>query len=132
MVRTFHHKFSLPSKCGVVVFAIMAFYLFMVKAIVAALALVVAEVLIIERLLHTQYVFRDGTLFVERGRFAKTIEIPVGSIYACRPMSNTFGMVRYLLLQYDHDHLQVVQPAEEQAFVKYLKRLQEPEQEEEE
>ncbi len=132
MTRTFHRRFSLPSRCGVIIFALMAFYLFMVKAIVAALALVAVLVLIIERLLHTQYVFRDRTLYVERGRFARTIAIPVDAIYACRPMSNTFGLSRYLLLQYDHDHIQVVQPAEEEAFVAFLKRMQRHDEEEKE
>ncbi len=105
-------------------FAGLALYLFWVKALVAALALVVVNVLLIERTLHTQYVFRDGMLHIERGRFAKTITVAVSDIYACRPMTNTFGLAHYLLLQYGHDRIVMVQPTDETSFVAYLKRLQ--------
>ncbi len=118
--RTFHHRFTLGAKCGIALFSLLAFYFFWTRAVVVGFVPVLVVVLIVERILHSEYVFLDGKLIVNHGRFVKTREIPLTDIIACRSMRSTFGLVHYLLIEYGAGHMVAVQPENEAAFVRYL------------
>ncbi len=120
MIRTFHHRFTLGSKCGAVLLALLAIYLFWTKAIIAGCILVVLNVLLIERVLHSEYVFNDNTLTIYRGRFAKTKTVRVADILSCRPIKTAFGMEHYLLLELTNRQFVVVEPQQEASFIKFL------------
>ena len=73
MIRTFHAKINkkilffslLPA-------TVLAIYFFWVKLPLAALCCMVFLVFVVERLIHTYYVFTDeGCLFIHQGRFSK-------------------------------------------------------------
>lgn len=120
MTRTFQHRFTVGSKCGVVLFAIIALYLFWVKAIVVGLVFVALVVLVTERVLHSEYVFSDDSLTVRRGRFARAKTIDLRSVKSCRPITTTFGLSRYLLIEYGRGHYLAAEPQQEAAFVSCL------------
>ncbi len=122
IVRTFHHRFTLGAKGGIITFVVLAFYFFWVKSFILGLLLTVMAVLIMERVLHSEYVLGDGKLIIRRGRFAKPREIVLSDIKSCRPMTTTFGMVHYLLIEYGDDKLVAVEPEQEQAFVEQLRK----------
>ncbi len=121
MTRTFHHKFTIGSKAGVILFAGLAIYLFWIKAIIPGLLLIVLNVLLMERVLHSEYVFTDDTLIINRGRFAKRHSIPLAEIHSCKPMNTIFGMVHYLLIGYGSERMEAVQPYEETSFLNVLR-----------
>lgn len=120
MNRTFHHRFTLGSKCGVILFVLLAIYLFWVKAVIAGFLLVVLNVLMIERVLHSEYVFSDDILTISRGRFAKAKVIPLADIKSCRPITVSFGMSHYLLLEYGNGQYVSLEPEQEASFLKCL------------
>ncbi len=122
IVRTFHHRFTLGAKGGIITFVVLAFYFFWVKSFVLGLLLTVMAVLIMERVLHSEYVLADGKLIIRRGRFAKSRAIALRGIKSCRPMTTTFGLVHYLLIEYGDNKLVVVEPEQEQAFVEQLRK----------
>ena len=122
--RTFHHRFTLGALCGILLLACLIFWLLWTKAVAAALVLVAFEVALVERTLHSAYVFTNDSLLVRRGRFARERRIPLDSIVSCRPMTTTFGLVHYLLIGYGAQrHMLAVQPENEAEFVRCLQRL---------
>jgi hypothetical protein len=120
MTRTFHHKFTLGSKCGVILFISLAIYLFWIKSAITGCVFIALSVLVIERVLHSEYVFSDDTLTVYRGRFAKSKTIRLNQIRSCRPITTTFGLSHYLLLEYGEEQYVAVEPEQEASFIKYL------------
>lgn len=122
MNRTFQHRFTLGAKSGIVVLTVLALYLFWTKSAVAALVVVVALVAVIERVLHSCYVVREDALIIHRGRFLKDIHVPLDSICSIRPMTTTWRLVHYLLIEYANGQLASVEPQQEQAFVDCLKQ----------
>lgn len=85
-------------------------------------------VLMIERVVHTTYVFRrndnEEMLYIDNGRFSKTRRIRVNDIVSCRKMSTGFGLSRYVLLQYGHKQLVSVQPDNADAFIEEIRKRQ--------
>lgn len=120
MTRTFHHRFTWGAKCGVLLFAGIALYLFWVKAVVVGLLFVVLNVMLIERVLHTQYTIGDDALTVYRGRFAKSRTIPLTDIRHCYAVQGAFGLSHFLLLEYAGDGRITLEPAEEASFMACL------------
>ena len=120
MIRTFHHRFTLGSKCGAILLALLAIFLFWVQAIIAGCILIVLHVLFIERVLHSEYVFNDDTLTIYRGRFSKTRVIRLADIKSCRPVKTAFGMGHFLLLGLANQQYVAVEPRQEASFVKHL------------
>ncbi len=123
MTRTFHHRFTLGAKCGLVLLAALTIYLFWEKEVLLGSLVVVFTVLVMERVLHSEYVFREGFLEIHRGRFARRKSIPLMEITSCRPMNTTFGMVHYLLIGYGNQRFVAVQPEQEASFVAHLQSL---------
>jgi len=124
MERTFHHHFTLAAKCGIALFAMLALYLFWEKMAIVGLFVVVAVVVMMERVMHTSYTFMGDKFLINKGRFAKKQEILLNEIVRCTPMSSLFGFSHYLLLEFGAGHLASVQPEEEEAFLQELKERQ--------
>lgn len=122
MDRTFQHRFTVGAKSGIIVLALLAFYLFWSKSVVAALVVVVPLVAVIERVLHSCYVVREDDLVIHRGRFLRDLSIPLDTIRSIRPMTTTWGLVHYLLIEYGDQRLVSVEPQQEQNFVDCLRK----------
>ena len=129
MDRTFHQRLSPASVCGILAFALLALYMFWTKSALAGCLLAAVVVLMIERVVHTTYVFRrnDGEeemLYIDNGRFSKTRQIRVNDIVSCRKMSTGFGLSQYVLLQCGHKRLVSVQPDNADAFIDEIRKRQ--------
>ena len=129
MDRTFHQRLSPASVCGILAFALLALYMFWTKSALVGCLLAAAVVLMIERVVHTTYVFRrnDGEeemLYIDNGRFSKTRQIRVNDIVSCRKMSTGFGLSQYVLLQCGHKRLVSVQPDNADAFIDEIRKRQ--------
>ena len=85
--RTFHKRFSVTARIGVVVFALLAGYCFWVKMAIIGIFLAIIIVGMIERILNTTYTFkkvkpidRDDEmeyLIINEGRFSSNRNVPV-------------------------------------------------------
>lgn len=124
MKRTFQRNFTIQAKLGLVVFLVMAGYFFWQKQILLALLMSLIVVAVTERVLHSAYTFDGPDLIINKGRFAKQRRIRVDEITRCRRMRTTFGLVHYLLLEYGAGHLETVEPAMEEEFIKELNKRQ--------
>ena len=83
MDRTFHRKLSAESIAAIVLLGGVALFCFWQRTTAMAIAgaLVMAvDVMAIERMIHTTYVFTGNMLVVSKGRFAKTLSIAVNDI----------------------------------------------------
>ena len=125
MNRIFHHRFTLPAKCSIALFALLAFWLFWQRMPVVALAVVVVVLMMMERVLHGSYTLTADRLLIDRGRFARRREIRLCDIVRCTPMTGIFGLSHYLLIEYGAGRLTTVQLSEEAAFMRELKKRQE-------
>ena len=94
MNRLFHQRFTLSYKCGIIVFSLLAFYLFWIKMTIVALLVIIVIVVIIERVIHTTYSFMaeedSDVLVIDKGRFSSKKVIRVNDIVKCIPMKNCF------------------------------------------
>ena len=129
MDRTFHQRVSPASACGILAFALLALYMFWTNSALVGCLLAAVVVLMIERVVHTTYVFRrnDGDeemLYIDNGRFSKTRQIRVNDIVSCRKMSTGFGSSQYVLLQCGHKRLVSVQPDNADAFIDEIRKRQ--------
>jgi hypothetical protein len=129
MDRTFHQRLSPASVCGILAFALLALYMFWTKSALTGCLLAAVVVLMIERVVHTTYVFRrndeeEEMLYIDNGRFSKTRRIRVKDIVSCRKMSTGFGLSRYVLLQCGHKQLVSVQPDNADAFIEEIRKRQ--------
>lgn len=120
MDRTFHRRFTLGSKCGIVLFLFVAVYFFWMKQPVWGTLGALIVVLIAERALHTQYVFHDRVLIIDKGRLSRPHEIPLDAISDCRKMHNTFGLVHFLIITHSGGRIEAIEPDDEDAFLRYL------------
>lgn len=120
MDRTFHQHFSLGTSCGIILFAVVSFWLFWQKWPVPGLITALACVALMERMLHSEYIFHEDQLIVYHGRFARKKVVPLSDIVGYKPITATFGLTRFLLLGLRGDRFILVQPDNEQAFVKHL------------
>lgn len=134
MKRIFHQRFTLASKCSLVLFtSLLAFTAWHKMAIVSAV-LAVMVLIIIERVIHTSYTF-DGQratgegepvecLTIDRGRFSSALIIPLNEIVSVAPMKAVFGLSRYLLISYGNRRLVSVEPENDEAFLAELRKRQ--------
>ncbi len=130
MDRTFHRRFTLAAKSGIVVFSLLAFYFFWTMKAVVGLLLVIVIVGMIDRVMHTTYTFkrvkpidREGEfefLIISKGRFSRNENIPVAEIVQVRRMHTALHTGRYLLITYGPGNVTGVQPDDEEAFVREL------------
>ena len=107
MDRRFHQRFTVAAKSGIALFVLLAFYFFWAKKAIVGLFLIIIVVGMIERVIHTSYIFRRVK--------------PIDRIKVT-PMKSNFGLSHYLLLEYGAGNLTTVMPENEQAFIEELKR----------
>ena len=128
MDRTFHQRLSPATACGILAFGLLALYLFWVKSALMGCILAAVVVLMIERVVHTNYVFRrdedEEMLYIDNGLFSKTRRIRVNDIVQCRKMTTGFGLSQYVLLQCGHKRLVSVQPDNADAFIAEVRKRQ--------
>lgn len=128
MNRTFHHKVSWLNISGIVAVAGAALCFFCHRSAAnaaAGLVLLLACVLMIERILHTVYVFTaDGLLVINRGRFSRQTVIHVSDILSAEKLRAGVLPVRYVLVRYGAGHEVAVQPVNKDAFIGEIRRRQ--------
>ncbi len=124
--RTFHKRFTVTAKVGIMIFAILAGYFFWVKTAIIGILVAIVIVGMIERILNTSYTFRRVKpidrddemeyLIVNEGRFSGNKNVPVCDIIRVERMKSFFGFDHYLLIEYGAYHIVSVQPDNEEAF----------------
>lgn len=83
-------------------------------------------VLMIERIIHTVYVLTsDGRLIISRGRFSRSLSVPVNEIIRMRVVRPGLLGVRYIFIEYGAGHETTVQPVNEEAFMREVRDRQE-------
>lgn len=122
MVRTFHHRFTLGACCGILLSVACALYLFWIKSIIIALVLIAVVVVMMERVLHSEYIVGDGLLRIYRGRFGKSQSIKLEDIVRCTVKRSNFGLSHFLLLETVKGEFVLVEPENEEAFIKAIKK----------
>ena len=129
MNRTFHYRVSLLNYVAIVVVAAAALCMFWHRSAagaVAGFALMMAVVLMVERIVHTAYVFTaDGMLIISKGRFSRRVAIRITDIVSVERVRAGVLGVRYVLIRYGAGREVSVQPAGEEAFVGEITRRQE-------
>ncbi len=133
--RTFHKRFTMSARIGIIVFALLAGYSFWVKMAIIGILLAIVIVGMIERILNTTYTFkkvkpidRDDEmeyLIVNEGRFSQNKNVPVCDIISVKTVKTFMGLDRCLVIEYGHHHIVAVQPDNEGAFEKEIKKRQE-------
>lgn len=93
-----------------------------------ALFLVIVIVMMMERLLHTEYSFENHHLKIMRGRFSRPLTIHVGDITNAKVVTHRFLPVRYILIEYGRGKTIGVQPVNEQGFLNEIKKRQNEEE----
>ena len=128
MKRTFQHRVTVFGVAWVLLLAALALFFFWQRtgamAMVAFVVLCV-DVWVVDRLIHTSYVFEDdSTLVVSNGRFSKPIVIPLCDVWRAEERHVFFGLVHYVLIEYGAHHMVSVQTDDDEAFLKEMaKRL---------
>ena len=130
--RTFHKRVTVPAKCGVVLFALLAGYFFWVKMAIIGIFLSIVIVGMIERILHTTYTFRRvkpidrdeemDFIVIDEGRFSAKKTIPVCDIIRVERMKVCMGLDHALVIEFGAKHLVGVQPDNEDGFRKEIER----------
>lgn len=99
-----------------------ALYLFWIKSIIIALVLIAVVVVMMERVLHSEYIVGDGLLRIYRGRFGKSQSIKLEDIVRCTVKRSNFGLSHFLLLETVKGEFVLVEPENEEAFIKAIKK----------
>ena len=133
--RTFHKRFTVPAKCGIVFFALLAGYFFWVKVAIIGILIAIVIVGMMERILNTSYCFRSTKpidreevmdfLVVDEGRFSRKKTVPVCDVISVETVKCFMGLDHALLIEYGAHHLLTVQPDNEEAFIREIKKRQE-------
>ena len=114
MNRIFHYRVTAIDVSAIVLMALLSFYFFWMLRVVVALPVAAVWVLMVERVLHTTYTF---TLVVSGGRFSRTRSIAYADVSRCQTMTNCFGLVGYVLVEYGKGRSLSLKPQMEQLFV---------------
>lgn len=128
MQRTFHRRISMASLLTVVILALLALALFWRSSTYGALlgmVVIVVDVVVIERLLHTTYTFTDSdVLVICYGRFARERTVQVVEIIRTQRIRRQMLFIDYVLIEYGADHYVSVQPDNADAFISEINRRQ--------
>lgn len=122
MDRIFHQRFTLAAKCGIMVFTLMAFYMLWMQKALAGIVLMLIVVVMIERVIHTVYIFHGSDLIIDRGRFSRRqiISLPTVTAVRCVPTALRLGHV--LTIEHDDGRLTAVQPEDDDRFTEEMKK----------
>lgn len=128
MNRTFHYRVSFLNYAAIVVVAACALFALWHRSAgnaVLGVVLMAAVVLMVERIIHTSYVFTDdGMLVVCKGRFSRTRAIRVGDIVSAEIVRAGLLPVRYVLVRYGAGREVSLQPVNDEAFISEIRRRQ--------
>jgi hypothetical protein len=134
MDRLFHQRFTIAAKSGITVFTLLAGYFFWEKKAAIGLLLMIIIVGMIERVIHTTYVFRRlkpidrdeecEFLVIDKGRFSHHVNIPVAEIKQTTRMKTNFGLSHFLLIEYGPGNMASVLPENEETFLEELRKRQ--------
>lgn len=117
MNRIFHYRVTAIDMSAIVLMALLSFYFFWMLRVVVALPVAAVWVLMVERVLHTTYTFTPEALVVSGGRFSRTRSIAYADVSRCQTMTNCFGLVGYVLVEYGKGRSLSLKPQMEQLFV---------------
>ncbi|MCD8318160.1 MAG: hypothetical protein LUC45_04595 [Paraprevotella sp.] len=126
MIRTFHSKINKKMFLGCLLpGTVLAVCFFWMKQPVAALCFMVFLVFVIERLIHTMYVFTDdGRLFIHQGRFSKDCKLCLSDIEKAeiiRASSLAFLKNRHsVMLTMQNGSIIFITPFPAEEFCKYF------------
>lgn len=123
MERTFRQRVTLAGIVISVVPAGLAMSFFWQRDATGAFAgfcLAMLSIVIIDRILHTEYVFSGGMLTVSRGRFARKTVVKIDEITRVRLMQRLFA--RYVLIEYGAGHSLSAQPDNAEAFIEEIRK----------
>ena len=106
--------------------AALALFFFWQRTGVAALlgtALFALCALVVERLVHTEYVLSyDGQLVVRRGRWSAEKTIPLTDIVEVKKVTAMMGLLKYVLVVYGAGHHVALQPAHAETFIEEIEK----------
>ena len=131
MIRTFHSKLNRKTLVFCLLPAtVLAVYFFWVKLPLPALCCMVFLVFVVERLIHTFYVFADdGCLYIHQGRFSKVHKLALADIREAAvvsPSSLAFLKSRdTVMLELRDGSLHFITPSPAEEFCRYLKKREE-------
>ena len=130
--RTFHKRFTVPAKCGVVVFALLAGYFFWMKVAIVGILVAIVIVGMMERILNTTYTFRRvkpidrdeemDFIVIDEGRFSRKRTVPVCDIISATPMKVCLGIYHAVVIEYGAHHLVSLQPDNEVGFIQEIEK----------
>lgn len=89
---------------------------------IVGMLLVIIIVLMLERLLHTEYVFEGRQLIIRKGRFHQQTTVEVDDIVETRIVKHRFMPVRYILIEDVRGKMFGVQPVNEEGFIKEVEK----------
>lgn len=121
MFRTFHAKTPVSIWLLLAILVMVTGYAAWRKeAVLLALALVLIT-LLIERIIHTEYVVQDGKLHIRKGRFTKTQTIDIGQI---RTIDQASGMriggkalTTFLIISLQEGQDVMIMPKDQTGFI---------------
>ena len=130
--RTFHKRFTVPAKCGVVIFALLAGYFFWQKVAIVGIFVAIIIVGMIERILNTTYTLkrvkpidRDEEMdfiVIDEGRFSSKKTVPVCDVVSVTPMKTCWGLDHALVIEYGNKRLVSLQPDNEEGFIREVEK----------
>lgn len=127
MERTFRQRVTFAGIVMAVVPAALAMSFFWQREAASAFAgfcLAMLTVVIIDRILHTEYAFSSDTLTVSRGRFARKTVVKLVEITRVRQVRQLFA--GYVLIEYGAGHTLSAQPDNADAFIEEIRKRVRP------
>ncbi len=125
MFRTFQAKIPVSSWVLIVAITWMAGYAAWYRYAVLLLVALVLLIMVIERILHTEYILTADTLIVKNGRFARKQEIKLTDIESveeiCRMRIGGTPLISYLIINHS-GNITAINPRDKEAFLKSLSR----------
>ena len=130
--RTFHKRFTMPAKCGVAIFVLLAGYFFWQKVAIIGIFVAIIIVGMIERILNTTYSLRRvkpierdeemDFIVIDEGRFSSKKTVPVCDIVSVTPMKTCWGLDHAVVIEYGNKHLVSLQPDNEEGFIQEVEK----------
>ena len=128
MSRTFQHRVTPSAVVSILLLAFLTLYFFWHRSashVIIALILLVTTTLVIDRVIHTTYTLTDeGVLEIYGGRFGGVRRLPLTDIISVEVKKPLLGISNYVLIMYGANHFVSVQPDNEEAFIREIKKRQ--------
>lgn len=122
MDRTFRKRFTLGAKCGIAIFGMAAVYFFWNMAVLPAVALMLVEVIAIERVVHSCYVLSGRGVDIYKGRFGRTKHIGFNEIKSVKCLKPSLWSSVIVVIECQNGKLVLLQPESLQNFMRELKK----------